>query len=149
MTDSDEFQSRTLVLFADDADVARHIDEAFSVFGINHDFRVCRSVTDLTAPEASQQLPQRIDLFLIAYLGDAERARQTLDDLQSVRRWKIVPTIVFFSPDHMAAAHLFYSCGANSVLPCAIHFEQLCKVVSVMDNYWFDIVSLPSDAESK
>ncbi|OZG74884.1 hypothetical protein BTA51_00290 [Hahella sp. CCB-MM4] len=148
METPDEFQSHTIILFTDDENVAQHVEESMAAFSLNHDLRVCQSVMNLAEPSTMKALRQ-IDLFLIAYLGDDEQARQTLIDLQSVRRWKVVPTIVFLLPEQIELAHLFYSLGANSVLPYPLHFEQLSTMVSIMDTYWFDIVSLPSDTKSK
>ncbi len=148
MGGSDEFQLHTIILFTDDENVAQHIEESMSAFSLNHDLRVCQSVVDLTEPSLLQSLEQ-IDLFLIAYLGDDEQARQTLMDLQTVRRWKVVPTIVFLLPEQEEMAHLFYSLGANSVLPYPLHFDQLSKIVSIMDTYWFEIVALPSETKQR
>lgn len=85
----------------------------------------------------------RIDLCLVAYLGDNERSRHAVEEIRRLPRWRSVPLVVLIDADNPAPARILYQFGANSVLRFPLRFDGLRDLIRIMDTYWFDVVTLP------
>ncbi|WP_108124191.1 hypothetical protein [Saccharospirillum mangrovi] len=141
------FRHRHLLLLTEDVALAQHIEQALAGYQLNH---LLHTFTDMHQYQASALGPgveakpmARIDLCLIAYLGDSERCRRTVEELRLLPRWRSVPLVILMEGDNPTQRRLLYQFGANSVLRFPLRFDGLRELIRTMDNYWFDVVTLP------
>ncbi len=141
------FVPRTILLLSDDRSVVDHIESALATYCLTHHIQwqvdVRSFQQSLTGSQLQPASAAQVDLFLIAYVEDEAKTRQTLIDLRHLKRWKLVPTVIFWGQDNPAYTRLFYHLGANSVLKYPLRFDALQQLISTMDAYWFDAVTLP------
>ena len=142
------FKSRTLLLLAENPGLAGQLEQALAIYQLNHNLRSFKDLTDYQNHMLLRQASLETevdDLLLLAYPHDVERTNLLLKDIRNTPRWRLVPVVVFLDNRQMEAAKLSYHYGANSVLPFPLGFEAIRNIVNIMDHYWFNVVSLPSD----
>lgn len=141
------FRHRHLLLLSDDASLANHIELALAGYQLNHHLHCYNDIDayqEAALGAGVDALPMaRIDLCLIAYLGDGERGRRTVEELRLLKRWKTVPLVVLVDGENPALTRILYQFGANSVLRFPLRFDSLRELICTMDNYWFEVVTLP------
>lgn len=141
------FRNRHLLLLTDDAALGQHIEQALAGYQLHHHLHSFCDIDHFQeaalGPGVDAQPMARIDLCLIAYLGDPERCRQTVEEIRLLSRWKSVPLVVLIDGENPALARILYQFGANSVLRFPLRFDGLRELIRTMDTYWFDVVTLP------
>lgn len=141
------FRHRHLLLLTEDVTLAQHIEQALAGYQLNHHLHTFADFdqyqTAALGPGIEAQPMARIDLCLIAYLGDSERCRRTLEELRLLPRWRSVPLVVLMENVNATQSRLLYQYGANSVLRFPLRFDDLRELICTMDSYWFDVVTLP------
>lgn len=141
------YRHRHLLLLSDDARLAKHLETALAGYQLDHHLHCFDSIDHYQqaalGPRTDARPMARIDLCLIAYLGDAERCRLAVEELRLLPRWRSVPLVVLVEGDNPTLARLLYQRGANSVLHYPLRFDGLRDLVRIMDAYWFEVVTLP------
>lgn len=141
------FVPRTVLLLSEDPSVAEQIEQALATFCLSHHIQWHEDIAAFHQSLIGAQLrpasAAHVDLLLLAYVEDEERTRETLADLRRLPRWKLVPTVVFLQRDDPVFTRTLYHLGANSVLRYPLRFATLQQLISTMDAYWFDAVTLP------
>lgn len=141
------FIPRTILLLSDDDAVVEHIESALASFCLTHHIECHRDIQgyrqSLVGSILQPASAAHVDLFLIAYVDDEEKTRETLTDLRHLGRWKRIPSVIFLAREDPAFVRTLYHLGANSVLKFPLRFEALQQLISTMDAYWFNAVTLP------
>ncbi len=141
------FTPRTILLLSEDASVAEQIEQALATYCLTHHIQWHVDIRSFQQSLIGSQLQPasaaRVDLFLIAYVDDDVKTQQTLMDLRRLARWKLVPSVVFLDHDEPEFTRSLYHLGVNSVLKYPLRFDALQQLISTMDAYWFDAVTLP------
>lgn len=141
------FRHRHLLLLTEDPALAQHIEQALTGYQLGHHLH---SYCDMDhyqeaalGPGITAQPMARIDLCLIAYLGDNEHCRRAVEEIRRLPRWFSVPLVVLIEGENPALTRILYQFGANSVLRFPLRFDGLRDLIRTMDTYWFDVVTLP------
>lgn len=147
-SDRKAFVPRTILLLSDDKTVVEHFESALASFCLTHHIECHRDIESFQQSLIGSTLQPasagRIDLLLIAYVDDETKTREVLEDLRHLRRWKLVPSVVFLTQEDPVFTRMLYYLGANSVLKYPLRFDALRQLISTMDAYWFDAVTLPN-----
>lgn len=141
------FSPRTILLLSENAIVAEQIEQALATYCLTHHIQWHVDIRSFQQSLIGSQLQPasaaHVDLFLIAYVDDEPTTLQTLLELNQLVRWKRVPSVIFLSQSDPTFTRLLYHLGANSVLKFPLGFDALQQLISTMDAYWFDTVTLP------
>jgi DNA-binding response OmpR family regulator len=139
--------AKTILLLSDDPKLQPQIEQALGVFYLSS---TIRSYPDLQQFQRSLvrdhlRLSQdaQVDLFMVAFPDDLDRSVRTLTELRQLKRHSLTPVIVFQYREDKAVTRQLYHFGANTVLKYPLNFEAIQKLMLIMDDYWFDTVSLP------
>lgn len=150
-SDRKSFMTRTILLLSDDETVVHHIESALASYCLTHNIETHKnlhsfhqSLIDSSLQSASAV---QVDLILIAYVDDEEKTHETLSDLRLLPRWKLIPSVIFLSRENSAFTRMLYHLGANTVLRYPLRFDALQQLISTMDAYWFNTVTLPDSDE--
>ncbi|PTY37834.1 hypothetical protein BGP77_15280 [Saccharospirillum sp. MSK14-1] len=146
------YRNHHLLLLTDDAALAEHIEQALTGYQLSHHLHSYSSIDQYQeaalGPGVTAEPMARIDLCLIAYLGDSERARSAVEEIRLLPRWRSIPLVVLIDGDNPALTRMLYQFGANSVLRYPLRFDSLRELICTMDTYWFDVVTLPPPSQS-
>ncbi|MCH8532863.1 MAG: hypothetical protein LAT65_18585 [Saccharospirillum sp.] len=141
------FVPRTILLLSESAIVAEQIEQALATYCLAHHIQwhvdIRSFQQSLISSHLQPESAAHVDLFLIAYVDDTLKAQQTLLELSKLVRWKKVPSVLFLNQDDPTFVRMLYHLGANSVLKFPPRFDSLQQLISTMDAYWFDAVTLP------
>lgn len=145
------FVPRTIVLLSDAAAVAEQIEQALATYCLAHHIEWHLDIRSFQQSLIGSSLQPasaaHVDLFLIAYVDDERTTQDTLSELHQLTRWKQVPSVIFLNQNNPTFARLLYHLGANSVLKYPPVFDSLQQLISTMDAYWFDAVTLPNTGQ--
>jgi len=141
------YRNHHLLLLTDDSALGQHVEQALAGYQLSHHLHTFCDIDHYQeaalGPGVAASPMARIDLCLIAYLGESERARNTVEEIRLLPRWHSVPLVVLIDGDNSALTRILYQFGANSVLRYPLRFEGLRELICTMDSYWFDVVTLP------
>ncbi|MEP4544571.1 MAG: hypothetical protein ABJ000_00225 [Saccharospirillum sp.] len=150
-SDQKSFMPRTILLLSDDETVAHHIESALASFCLTHHIEYHENFhsfhQSLIGSSLQSASTVQVDLILIAYVDDEEKTHETLSDLRLLPRWKLVPSVIFLSREDPSFTRMLYHLGANTVLKYPLRFDALQQLISTMDAYWFNTVTLPDSDE--
>ena len=145
------FIPRTILLLSEDETVVRHVESALAAYCLNHHIECHKDIhsfhQSLIGSSLQPASPKQVDLNLIAYVDDQEKTHETLADLRLLPRWKLVPSVIFLAREDPAFTSMLYHLGANTVLKFPLRFDALQQLISTMDAYWFNTVTLPDNDE--
>ncbi|WP_394171226.1 hypothetical protein [Saccharospirillum alexandrii] len=145
------FIPRTILLLSDDETAVHHIESALSSYCLTHHIERHKDIHSfhqaLIGSSLQSASATQVDLILIAYVDDQEKTHEALADLRLLPRWKLVPSIIFLSREDPAFTRMLYHLGANTVLKFPLRFDALQQLISTMDAYWFNTVTLPDTDE--
>lgn len=70
--------------------------------------------------------------------------REMLIRIRENPEWKKIPTLIFSSSNDPRDINFCYNHGAKSYISKPIDIDHLKKTISILWEYWFNIVTLPS-----
>lgn len=145
------FIPRTILLLSDDETAVHHIESALASYCLTHHIECHSDIhsfhQSLIGSSLQPASAAQVDLVLIAYVNDQEKTHETLSDLRLLPRWKLVPSVIFLAREDPAFTRILYQLGANTVLKFPLRLSALQQLISTMDAYWFNTVTLPDSNE--
>ena len=69
---------------------------------------------------------------------------EALKEIKANKKFKCIPIIVLTTSSAEEDIIKSYDLGVSSFITKPVTFEGLVKVVKEIDNYWFEVVKLPS-----
>lgn len=69
--------------------------------------------------------------------------REAIREIKSNPNLKKIPVIALTTSQAQEDVDLVYDLGVNSFIRKPVSFDQLVKVVKILEQYWFEIVRLP------
>lgn len=93
------------------------------------------------APPVDAPFP---DLVLLDLNMPRMDGREALVEIRRDPNLHALPIVVLTTSQQEADVLRTYDLGANSFISKPVNLEGLVRVVKALDNYWFQIVSLPS-----
>lgn len=92
------------------------------------------------APPADAPRP---DLVLLDLNMPRMDGREALAELRADPRFQSLPVIILTTSQQEADILRTYDLGANSFISKPVDLAGLVEVIKALDNYWFEIVTLP------
>lgn len=92
------------------------------------------------APPAEAPRP---DLVLLDLNMPRMDGREALRELRADPRFENLPVVVLTTSEQEADILRTYDLGANSFVTKPVDLAGLVEVIKALDNYWFEIVTLP------
>ncbi len=92
------------------------------------------------APPAEAPRP---DLVLLDLNMPRMDGREALAELRADPRFAALPVIILTTSQQEADVLRTYDLGANSFISKPVDLAGLIEVIKALDNYWFQIVTLP------
>lgn len=90
---------------------------------------------------ADQHLP---DLILLDLNMPGMDGREALATIKRSERLKTIPIVILTTSTSEEDIIRSYKCGASSFISKPVTFDDLCKKITTLTNYWFDVVNLPN-----
>jgi DNA-binding response OmpR family regulator len=84
------------------------------------------------------------DLILLDLNMPKKDGIESLKEIKSNKKLKCIPVIVLTTSSAEEDIIKTYNLGVNSFITKPVTFEGLVKVIKEIDNYWFELVKLPS-----
>jgi two-component system, chemotaxis family, response regulator Rcp1 len=69
--------------------------------------------------------------------------REVLAELKADAALRVIPVVILTSSQDEGDIMLSYQNHANSYIVKPVEIDKLVKVVSVLDSYWMDVVTVP------
>lgn len=86
------------------------------------------------------------DLILLDLNMPRKNGREVLSDLRKNDRLSRIPVVVLTTSEQEADILRSYDLGCNSYIQKPVDIEQFTESVRRLGAYWFDVVTLPSNA---
>ena len=144
----------TILIADDDADDRMLIKDAFESGKLSNRLAFVEDGEELLeylrregryADLADQTYPGLILLDLNMPKMDG---REALRELKADPRLQRIPVVVLTTSEAEEDILRTYGLGVNSFITKPVSFTELVKVVTVLSNYWVEIVALPPECES-
>jgi two-component system, response regulator len=137
-------KNRILFLEHDEDDV--YITESFfAELKLDVDVQIVN-----TAEEVFDSLSQNLsdmealpDLILVDYNAIPDGALDFISQLKSNPLLNFIPLVVLRGDDNEKIVRECYARGANSFIKKPANIEEISKAIKLLNDYWFDCVSLP------
>lgn len=84
------------------------------------------------------------DLILLDLNMPRKNGREALKEIKTNEKLKSIPVIVLTTSEAEEDIVKSYELGVNSFVTKPVTFEGLVQVIKDIDNYWFELVKLPS-----
>jgi len=88
---------------------------------------------------------QRPDIILLDLNLPVKDGREVLAELKADKSLCQVPVIVLTTSSREADINAAYGLNANCYIVKPIDFNEFCNVIKAIENFWFNVVSLPSN----
>ena len=141
-----------IIVADDDADDRLLIADAFEEARLSNPVEFVKDGQELLdflnregdfADRKDQPLPGLILLDLNMPRKDGKAA---LKEIRADDRLRRIPVIILTTSKAEEEIFRSYDLGANSFITKPVTFDRLCEVVNVIGEYWFELVSLPTEA---
>ncbi|MGF1544955.1 MAG: response regulator [Parvularculaceae bacterium] len=143
--DAEAAAKRRQVLLIDDNEDDRQILERVFEGGGSR----AELLTAGSGPEGLDVIAKRADenaspdLVLLDLNMPGMTGLETLERIRALDAGRLVPIIVFTTSDSDTDVIRSYELGANSFVTKPIDLDDVIRVVSEIDEYWFDLTALP------
>ena len=87
----------------------------------------------------------RPDLVLLDLNLPRRDGRQVLADMKADPELRSIPTVILTSSQAEQDVVKAYDLQANAYIVKPVDFENLGRIVSAIENFWFSVVKLPSN----
>ena len=87
----------------------------------------------------------RPDLILLDINLPKKDGRQVLSELKTDENLQRIPVIILTSSSAEKDVLSSYDLHANSYIIKPVNFDNMVEVVATIENFWFNIVTLPAD----
>ncbi|MFA5507941.1 MAG: response regulator, partial [Vulcanimicrobiota bacterium] len=84
------------------------------------------------------------DLVLLDLNLPRKSGREVLQEMKESEEFKAIPVVVLTTSEAHRDVLESYSLQANCYVTKPLDFEQFCKVVESIEQFWFTMVKLPS-----
>jgi CheY-like chemotaxis protein len=145
-------QPITILMADDDADDRFLTQEALAESFLIHDLRFVEDGEELLAylrhqgSYSSPALAPRPELILLDLNMPRKDGREALAEIKTDPKLKQIPIVIFTTSRDQKDIHHSYNLGANSFITKPASFDDLVHVLRSLEQYWFDLVELPSAA---
>jgi len=147
-TETQPRKARILLADDDPADVlltrrafrASHLQNSLSVVSDGEELLEYLRREKRYAPPREAPRP---DMVLLDLNMPRMDGREALAELRRDDRFKNLPVIILTTSEHEADVLRTYDLGANSFVSKPVDLAGLIEVITALDNYWFQIVTLP------
>jgi len=85
----------------------------------------------------------RPDIILLDLNMPRKDGREALSEIKAHPLLRSIPVVVLTTSKVEEDIIRTYELGVSSFIRKPVTFEQLCKIVKVLEEYWFEIVVLP------
>ncbi|MFC3121712.1 response regulator [Agaribacter flavus] len=122
-------------------------EEAFSAAKISNTLNVVRDGEEALAylnKEAGFEDVVLPDLILLDLNLPKIDGREVLDKIKTSEKLKRIPVVVLTSSEAEQDVVKTYDLHANSYVVKPLDLDQFINVVSVVENFWFSVVTLPN-----
>ena len=147
---SEIIQRPSIILLAeDDDDDFLLTQKAFKESRlINHLFRVKdgEELMDYLLHRGSYQDREKFPMPMLILLDlnmPRKNGREALKEIRANAELKKIPVVALTTSQAQEDVNLLYELGVNSFVKKPVSFDQLAKVIKVLEQYWFEIVRLP------
>ncbi len=96
-----------------------------------------------------QENKSRPDLILLDLNLPVMDGRETLMKIKADSKLKSIPVVILSTSDSDEDIKLAYSLQANHYITKPVGLDQFYKVVEALEDFWSDLVKLPSIAQGK
>jgi len=83
------------------------------------------------------------DLILLDLNMPRKDGRETLEEIKSDSDLRMIPVVILTTSEAAEDIVKTYTVGANCYITKPVGLDQLQKVVSMIESFWFTIVKLP------
>lgn len=146
---SDEKKSIVILMADDDEEDRSFAEKALKKSRLCNAFKfVCdgEELMDYLRQRGDYSNPARAPrpgLILLDLNMPKKDGREALKEIKNDPDLKEIPVVVLTTSDDDVDVHRSYGLGANSYITKPVTLEGMLKVMSALNNYWFDIVTLP------
>lgn len=87
---------------------------------------------------------RRPDIIMLDLNLPVKDGREVLAELKLDNELRRIPVIVLTTSIREQDITTAYNLGANCYIVKPVDFTEFCNVVRIIENFWFNVVSLPS-----
>lgn len=88
---------------------------------------------------------QKPDIILLDLNLPVKDGREVLAELKADQNLRHIPVIVLTTSSREQDINTAYALNANCYIVKPIDFDQFCNVIKAVENFWFNVVALPTD----
>lgn len=145
-------QSLTILIADDDPDDRVLMQDAINEIGFEHQLRFVENGEELLqylnrsdkfSDPQNSPLPSIILLDLHMPKMDGREALRLIKSNPILRR---IPIVVLTTSRAEEDIYRTYDLGVNSFITKPVNFDAMVEIMRTLSKYWFQIVSLPSEA---
>ena len=86
-----------------------------------------------------------VDLILLDLNMPRKDGREVLAEIKQHEAWKRIPVVVLTTSQDEKDVFESYNLHANCYITKPVDFEQFTRVIKAIQNFWFSIVTLPTE----
>ncbi len=86
----------------------------------------------------------RPDLLLLDIKMPRMDGKQVLREIKNDPELKQIPVVILTTSDHEQDVIDSYNLGVNAYITKPVDYEQFVNTIKSLENFWFDVVVLPS-----
>lgn len=150
--DASKRVSVPILMADDDPDDRMLVREALEECRIVNELRFVENGEELMdylnrrGPWSRPEDSPRPGLILLDLNMPRKNGQEALKEIKEDPHLSSIPVVVLTTSHSEEDISRSYELGANSYIPKPVSFEELVEVVRGLNQYWFDIVSIPSPA---
>ncbi len=144
MTKSRNSKKPNVLLIDDDAADQEIFERLVQKGVLDAQLQIANSGEEALEQLALKDNAQRPDLIFLDLNMPGLGGHATLAKLREAPGISTTPIIVLSTSDADADVIKSYELGANSFITKPISFDEFVRIVREIDEYWFEIVTLPS-----
>lgn len=141
-----------ILMAEDDADDRLLAQDALSESGLEHDLRFVENGEELMdylgrrGKYAESEQAPRPGLILLDLNMPRKDGREALQEIKASADLRRIPLLVLTTSRADTDINRIYELGANSFITKPVTFDELVKVMTLIGQYWFQVVELPNAA---
>ena len=141
-------RQRHIVLVEDDPDDQRLVEQALAERGLSDALTVLSSghalITHLQEEESLTYHARYPDLVLLNLDLEGPSGLEVLANMKTHPGWRLIPVVAFTDATSDEDVGLCYDCGVNAYIIKPATYQEMRRVMQVLESFWFRLVQLPS-----
>lgn len=128
--------------------IRQSFKESRGLVDINHvpDGQECMDYLNQEGPYKESVRP---DLILLDLNMPRKDGREVLKEIKQDQKLRKIPILILTTSDADADIDKSYDLGANCFITKPIEFEEFKRVVDRVTDFWFSVVKLPNQKDTK